>query len=426
MNCKWNSSPHPISDIRDWNNAKRIEIRPDFQRNEVWSESAKIMLMDTILKNIPMPKLYFQAIIREKDTYRIVIDGQQRIKAIFAFLRGDLKLSKPYDGEHKNCSFEDLPLAIKEEFLSYKIDLNEIINPSEEIVREIFSRINKYNVVLNKQELRRADFPGDFLSLSERLSLHDFFEDAKIFTIANRKRMGDIEYVSELLAVLIAGVQDKKSTLDQFYQDYSKWNEENINKTEKQFRHILEDILLIFPTDSFSISITRFKQKADFYSLFAAIHELHNDGFSLQDKNVDGLRKDLEFLNKHISPESEVGVCSEYAIKCVSQGNTIVSRKWRKKFLKHFLKGTYASQLPGSETIDFFFKVRSDKECAICNKQIDTNDSIALSWRKPCTEHQLFNSNIVHLICVTESNNYVFKGIDKNRSDFGLSKNTEK
>ena len=38
MDWKWNSYSHPISDIRDWNNAKRLEIKPDFQRNEVWIE----------------------------------------------------------------------------------------------------------------------------------------------------------------------------------------------------------------------------------------------------------------------------------------------------------------------------------------------------------------------------------------------------
>ena len=33
----WNSSPHPISDIRDWSEANRLELQPDFQRREVWS-----------------------------------------------------------------------------------------------------------------------------------------------------------------------------------------------------------------------------------------------------------------------------------------------------------------------------------------------------------------------------------------------------
>ncbi len=82
---KWKSAHYPISDIRDWRNDEKLEIRPDFQRKEVWSTAAKIMLIDTIFSNIPMPKIYVESIIRDGKTYRIVIDGQQRLTAIFDF-----------------------------------------------------------------------------------------------------------------------------------------------------------------------------------------------------------------------------------------------------------------------------------------------------------------------------------------------------
>lgn len=38
---KWESYSHPISDIRDWDNNNRLELKPDFQRNEVWSRAAQ-------------------------------------------------------------------------------------------------------------------------------------------------------------------------------------------------------------------------------------------------------------------------------------------------------------------------------------------------------------------------------------------------
>lgn len=41
---KWESYSHPISDIRDWDNNNRLELKPDFQRNEVWSRAAQITL----------------------------------------------------------------------------------------------------------------------------------------------------------------------------------------------------------------------------------------------------------------------------------------------------------------------------------------------------------------------------------------------
>ena len=163
----WNSSPHPISDIRDWSEAGRLELRPDFQRREVWSAPARIMLMDTILRDIPMPKIYLASSIKDGSTYRIVIDGQQRISAILAFLRDEFSLQKPFTGDHNGKRFSDLPQERQDRFLSYQIDFNEAINPSDDEVREVYARVNKYTVVLNKQELRRADFPGDFLTVSE-------------------------------------------------------------------------------------------------------------------------------------------------------------------------------------------------------------------------------------------------------------------
>ena len=78
----WNSSPHPISDIRDWKQLERLEIKPDFQRLEVWSDAAKVMLMDTILRGIPMPKIFVSSVIKNDQVHRTVIDGQQRISAI--------------------------------------------------------------------------------------------------------------------------------------------------------------------------------------------------------------------------------------------------------------------------------------------------------------------------------------------------------
>lgn len=63
---QWQSYSHPISDIRDWNKNNRLELRPDFQRNEVWSRAAQVMLIDTILRGIPIPKIYIKAVIDDE------------------------------------------------------------------------------------------------------------------------------------------------------------------------------------------------------------------------------------------------------------------------------------------------------------------------------------------------------------------------
>lgn len=112
---KWESYSHPISDIRDWDNNNRLELKPDFQRNEVWSRAAQIMLIDTIIKGIPIPKIYIKSVMHNGNTYRVVIDGQQRLTAILKFVKNKLRLSKPYSGEYEGSLFSDLPDEVQNE-----------------------------------------------------------------------------------------------------------------------------------------------------------------------------------------------------------------------------------------------------------------------------------------------------------------------
>lgn len=413
MAWDWNSSPHPISDLRNWVNSDTLELRPDFQRKEVWSESAKIMLIDSILTNIPIPKIFVQALIKDDNTYRIVIDGQQRIKAILSFLRGEFALKEPYNGKYNGLCYDNLPKKIKEHFLLYKIDFNEILNADDSVCREIYNRINKYTVPLSKQELRRADYPGKFLDLAEELALLDFFEDSKIFTVASRRRMADVEYIAELLAALISGPQDKRDTLDSFFMSYAQMGEAECKRLRDEFIDIVNDIQLIFDPDHMLISKSRFRQKADFYSLFIAIAELKRDKLTLKDKDLCALREDLKLLNLYIVPNSIADILSEYAIKCVSQANTLQSRIWRKDFLKRFLLGTYSDNFIDDETVTLFHDILWDiyagdgmcppatVQCARCDMDISDyrHEEVVFVWKTAAKNHQLSNGQFMHIKC---------------------------
>jgi hypothetical protein len=375
---------------------------------------AKVMLMDTILRNIPMPKLFFQAIVRNADTYRVVIDGQQRIKAILAFLHDEYHLEPPYSGQYLNYTFTQLPPHIQEEFLSYRIDVNEIRNASDDTIRDIYSRVNKYTVALNKQELRRADYPGEFLRLSEELAKESFFEDARVFTLANSKRMGDVEYVSELLALLLSGPQEKKETLDDFYRRFAEWERTETETVAGRFRRILADLNQIFNPATLPLPKSRFRQKADFYSLFAAINDCHLAGGSLNAQSVDLLREDLRFLDANTEPHSTVKLLSEYAVKCVSQGNTLGSRTWRRDFLKYFLHSSYFDAPPPLSGIEYFLDICLDLyqgedmcpvqelTCPVCNrnyKDCISKDDVFLTWPNTAQGCQLHNAVFVHTTC---------------------------
>ena len=409
----WNSSPHPISDIRDWSKAGRLELRPHFQRRAVWSAPARIMLMDTILRGIPMPKIFLSNKIRDGNTYRIVIDGQQRISAILDFLRGQFSLDRPYSGDEEGKRFSELDHETQDRFLSYRIDFNEAYNISDAENREVYSRVNKYTVPLNKQELRRADYPGDFLNVSEELADEEYFDSVRIFTPANRRRYADVEYVSELLAAMISGIQDKKSSLDGFYIEYANWDARHRKRTKRRFLDVLTELRLIFDS-TLDISKTRFRQRADFYTLFLVVDGFVSQGHTISRKKKKYLQHDLRVLHENIRPESEVEICSEYAIKCVSQGNSASSRRWRQRFLMPILSGTYLNRQPDSEGGFVYYRLKeglpaseesgermqSELTCSVCDHKLSGDFAKnVLAWDGTAGVYQISNAKWIHRTC---------------------------
>lgn len=338
---KWESYSHPISDIRDWNKNNRLELQPDFQRHEVWTKAAQIMLIDTIIRGIPIPKVYIKSVMIDGNTYRVVIDGQQRLTAILKFVQDQLPLKRPYSGEYQDMVFSQLPPDTQNEILRYKIDINEIFNPTDREIRDLYSRVNKYTVQLNKQELRRADFPGDFISLAEELAELKLFEQAKIFSVKQRRRMLDVEYVEELLTILLEGIQDKKDYLDSVCEDYMVMD----NKADIifAFNGIIDDISLIFDSETFPMSNTRFKQKSDFYSLFASICELRKTSKINLDL-LPGVRASLQEISDNVGPQSENDVYREYATRCLSDANSAANRRWRVDYLIQVLRPAYIEE----------------------------------------------------------------------------------
>tara|TARA_Y100000589_G_scaffold176662_1_gene167476 strand:- start:8474 stop:9643 length:1170 start_codon:yes stop_codon:yes gene_type:complete len=376
--------------------------------------------MDTILKDVPMPKIFLANSIKDDRTYRVVIDGQQRISAILDFLKDRFALETPYIGSESGKVFSQLSRPTKDRFLSYQIDFNEAIGPTDEEVREVYARVNKYTVPLTKQELRRADFPGDFLNISEELAIEEFFDTSNIFTAANRRRYADVEYISELLAGLICGIQDKKDNLDDFYTQYSSWDESHKREVINRFKSVLRDMSLIF-NDDLNIAKTRFRQKSDFYTLFLVIDEFLCAGYSLTNKCLQPLREDLRILDNCIRPESAVDVCSEYAIKCVSQANSASSRTWRKNFLSSILIGTYVGSHSELSTqllyklMDDFINAEYSEMCppteifcAQCEEEMsDKTQQHMITWTTSTAEKQFSNSVWIHSDCIAEQAHWV-------------------
>jgi hypothetical protein len=313
------------------------------------------MLIDSILKDIPIPKVFLAKSLDEAKSIRNVIDGQQRLTSILSFLRDEFTLDAPYNGEFQDKKFSELPKETQKHILRYNIDINEFTDPTEAQEREIYARINKYSVALNSQELRQAEFPGDFLDLAREIADLSFWEDYRFFTQSFIRRNLDVEFISETIILLIGGIQDKKGMLDDYYYKYSSMK--NKNEIFKEYVSIVEEIKIIldgilqYDGDYLNfwdeeevkkrrIRKSRFTQQADFYSLMHAMREMINKGGTLKGKDITRLIEDFVAFDLYIAPESEAPVFTEYAIKCISQANSASSRRWRSEFLQDVLNGT--------------------------------------------------------------------------------------
>ena len=134
-------------------------------------------------------------------------------------------------------------------------------------------------------------------------------------------------------------------------------------------------------------------------------------GYSLDDKDISYLRKDLAFLDAVIEPESEVQLFRKYAIQCVSQSNTIGSRKWRRNVLAAFLSGTYANALPDAQTCRTFHNILIEAKlpfgkmtCPVCGRDhkssLLSSREAKLGWEADETCFQLSNAVFVHRSCL--------------------------
>lgn len=356
-NFSWGITPYEISNVVSMINEKKLILRPEYQRRSVWSKPAKSSLIETVLQNKPIPLF----LIQEKDNGLLeVIDGQQRLRALSEFYNNDFILSGVHD-EIKGKSYSDLNTPLFEEFDyknkfdKYKLYFILIKDADEDEIIDMYTRVNKYTVNLNKMELRYAlNHDTDFMNLVENLSYDEdilnFFLVSKIFTQRSVERMGDIEFFTLILAFILSGqLSNKDESIKDAYSTYSEMDQELQEHVKSEFLETMYLIRYIFNGEEFKeyfeeddiksaeyyLRNMRFSQKNDFLSLFYVIFILRNRVlfYDLEDSKISEIRNFLIYMDSEIAPSSDLTIVSEYGVKCVSQSNSKTSREFRSKFI---------------------------------------------------------------------------------------------
>ncbi|WP_316192632.1 DUF262 domain-containing protein [Bradyrhizobium sp. SZCCHNRI1029] len=283
------STTHNVAWLNKRYQAEELQLRPPFQRNPVWTEKQKSYLIDSILHGYPIPELYMQEYTdaQGNDVY-VVVDGQQRVRACLEFIRGGYTLSGEDSPNWADMAFDDLSEDERKRIYNYNFVVRTLPEIPEEELRSIFSRLNRHVVALNKQELRHATYWGEFIHSVEKISDNEAWAEIGVFTPNDVRRMIDIEYVSELAVGFLHGLQNKKETLDRWYEAYEREFPDR-RKMEKAFNSTLIELSEVLPT----INKTRWKKKSDFYTLFLLFSE-HSQKFPLPEAKRRRLQKLLE------------------------------------------------------------------------------------------------------------------------------------
>lgn len=194
----------------------------DVQRNEVWDNNKKSLLIDTLLNDdIKVPTLVF---VKKADTY-MVADGKQRLISITSFINDKFKLSKSInkvgDIEVANLKFSQLPEELQNKILNSKITFQEIEYKSDEQVTELFVRLNS-GEKLKSVEIWRASL-GNKLPFVQKVARHRCFKYFN-FTRSQVTRFYDVETALDLIMEeLEPGSDHNKKTKENFVASNSKY-----------------------------------------------------------------------------------------------------------------------------------------------------------------------------------------------------------
>lgn len=146
-----------------------LVLAPDFQRKNVWDRKHQSELIESILMGIPIPLIY---LFEDEEGVRQIIDGKQRITALKQFNNNKFTLTNlSMLPDLKGKKFDDIPPILQAKLEDYQLHSYVIQPPTPEYVKfNIFERVNRGGINLNKQEMRHALYQGKATTLIQELA----------------------------------------------------------------------------------------------------------------------------------------------------------------------------------------------------------------------------------------------------------------
>lgn len=196
-----------------------FQVNRRYQRKLVWTIEEKRSFVDSLSRGFPVPLLLLTEVDTPKGLAYEIIDGMQRLNAIFSFLEGEFDLG----GEYFDMSTipetkamlaagnyeQKAPLLNGERcssIVTYQLPLSVSRSRGATEIDEVFRRINSYGRHLSRQELRQAGAVSTFASLVRSIATRIRGD----VSVSDRLSLDRMQQVSITNAELPYGLDVKK------------------------------------------------------------------------------------------------------------------------------------------------------------------------------------------------------------------------
>jgi len=238
-----------------------IKLDPEYQRNgDIWSLEKRQLLIDSILNDYDIPKLYFHVLSFEErkkiGKEYSVIDGRQRIETILKFVNGEFPLSQDFeylkDPKVKATGFYYKDIAVhypklKMSFESFELPITCVETDDIDLIDDMFLRLNEA-VPLNAAEKRNA-IGGPLVKSIKKVSGDAFFTNKVKFS---NRRFQYLEisvrllFLEHFLKVEKKIYDTKKTFLDALVEKYKVDTTLNAAEIEKTVLAVLGEMSKVF------------------------------------------------------------------------------------------------------------------------------------------------------------------------------------
>lgn len=404
---------------------RRLNLSPGFQRKSVWTLPERQKLIDSIVRNYPLPAIFLYRRKVNGEIIYDVIDGKQRLESVLMFtgyIHGNkfrAKVQMPGEDDKDWVDWKSLCAQANQHLVKeYRITTVEVDGDPVDII-DLFVRINSTGKALTGAEKRHARYYNSaFLKAASKLASRyiDYFRKKKILTYGQIARMKHVELICELMvSIYHEDVINKKAALDSMMKSDSL-KVSQVKVIQAKLISALNRVRRMFP----ELDQTRFHQVSDFYSLVVLFAKFETEKLVLKDRRRNKLAEELltafstgvdqaRDAQKHIeaiSPQLET--CRDYLFSVQQATDEISQRRKREQILRGLLGSLFEKKATNrffsQEQRRIIWNTSDERLCAKCQEPVRWGD-FTVDHIKPFSKGgrtQLDNAAIMHRICGSE------------------------